>query len=132
MEIPMTEFRSIDARTGQPHGPALAVHGLDDVARLCAAAEAAFDLYRATGREERAAFLERIAEEILAIGDPLIEAAMRESGLPRPAWRVNAAAPWASFACLPPWCAQAPGSSCASIRPCRNANPCPAPTSACA
>jgi NADP-dependent aldehyde dehydrogenase len=82
MEIPMTEFRSIDARTGQPHGPALAVHGLDDVA--CAAAEAAFDLYRATGREERAAFLERIAEEILAIGDPLIEAAMRESGLPRP------------------------------------------------
>ncbi|GHC95387.1 2,5-dioxovalerate dehydrogenase [Novosphingobium pokkalii] len=83
MEIPMTEFRSIDARTGQPHGPALAVHGLDDVARLCAAAEAAFDLYRATGREERAVFLERIAEEILAIGDPLVDAAMRESGLPR-------------------------------------------------
>ncbi len=79
----MTEFRSTDARTGQPHGPALAVHGLDDVARLCAAAEAAFDIYRATTREERARFLETIAEEILAIGDPLIEAAMRESGLPR-------------------------------------------------
>jgi NADP-dependent aldehyde dehydrogenase len=34
-------------------------------------------------REERAAFLERIADEILAIGEPLIAAAMRESGLPR-------------------------------------------------
>lgn len=79
----MTEFRSIDARTGQPHGPALAVHGIDDVARLCAAAEAAFDTFRATDRETRALFLERIAEEILAIGEPLIEAAMRESGLPR-------------------------------------------------
>jgi NADP-dependent aldehyde dehydrogenase len=45
----MTEFRSIDARTAPPIGPALAVHGLEDVARLCAAAEAAFDLYRATG-----------------------------------------------------------------------------------
>lgn len=83
MENPMTEFRSIDARTGLPHGPALAVHGLEDVARLCAAAEAAFDSYRATGREERALFLEAIAQEILDIGDPLIEAAMRESGLPR-------------------------------------------------
>ncbi|MEL0211238.1 MAG: aldehyde dehydrogenase family protein, partial [Novosphingobium sp.] len=39
--------------------------------------------YRATTREERAAFLEAIASEILAIGDDLIEAAMSESGLPR-------------------------------------------------
>ncbi|WP_225206474.1 aldehyde dehydrogenase (NADP(+)) [Novosphingobium huizhouense] len=80
----MTEFRSIEAATGQPHGPSFAVHGPDDVAAACAAASAAFDVYRTTDRETRAAFLERIADEIVAIGDELIEAAMRESGLPRP------------------------------------------------
>lgn len=80
----MTEFRSVAAATGEPHGEPLAVHGPADVAAACAAAEAAFDTYRATDRETRAAFLERIADEIMAIGDPLIEAAMTESGLPRP------------------------------------------------
>ena len=79
----MTEFRSVVAATGEPIGPAFAVHGPAEVDAACAAAAAAFDTYRATSREERAAFLEAIASEILAIGDDLIEAAMSESGLPR-------------------------------------------------
>ncbi len=79
----MTEFRSVAAATGEPTGPAFAVHGPADVAAACAAAAEAFDAYRATTCEERAAFLETIAAEILAIGDELIEAAMLESGLPR-------------------------------------------------
>ena len=79
----MTEFRSVAAETGEPHGDPLAVHGPGDVAAVCAAADAAFDVYRATGREERAAFLERIADEIMAIGDSLIDACLTESGLPR-------------------------------------------------
>lgn len=79
----MTEFRSIIAETGAPHGDPIPVHGPEDVAAACRAAEAAFDIYRATSKEERARFLERIAEEIMALGDALIEAAMRESGLPR-------------------------------------------------
>lgn len=79
----MTEFRSVVAATGEPTGPAFAVHGPAEVDAACAAAAAAFDAYRATTREERAAFLETIAAEILAIGDDLIEAAMSESGLPR-------------------------------------------------
>lgn len=79
----MTEFRSIVAETGEPQGQPLRVHDSADVAAACVAADAAFDTYRATGREERAAFLERIAEEILAIGDSLIATAMSESGLPR-------------------------------------------------
>lgn len=54
-----------------------------EVATACAAAADAFAAYRATGREERAVFLETIATEILAIGDDLVEAAMAESGLPR-------------------------------------------------
>lgn len=80
----MTEFTSINAATGEPHGGPHPTNTIEDVAAACAAADAAFDTYRATTREERAAFLERIAEEIIGLGDPLIEAAMLESGLPRP------------------------------------------------
>ncbi|WP_338466163.1 aldehyde dehydrogenase (NADP(+)) [Novosphingobium sp. ZN18A2] len=79
----MTEFRSMAAETGEPHGDPFKVHGPADVAAACASADAAFIRYSSTSREDRAAFLERIAEEIMAIGDPLIEAAMTESGLPR-------------------------------------------------
>ncbi|MBB5685978.1 aldehyde dehydrogenase (NADP(+)) [Sphingobium boeckii] len=78
-----TLFRSIDADSGLSSEKVFAVHGLDDVAAACAAAEAAFPIYSETTRETRASFLERIGEEILAIGDALITAAMRESGLPR-------------------------------------------------
>jgi NADP-dependent aldehyde dehydrogenase len=80
----MTAFRSIAAATGEPRGPDLATHTAQDVATACAAAEAAFDTYRATSREERATFLETIAQNILDLGDALIEAAMAESGLPAP------------------------------------------------
>ncbi|KQN28017.1 2,5-dioxovalerate dehydrogenase [Sphingomonas sp. Leaf34] len=76
-------FFSIDSTTGQPVGDAFAVHDVAAVAAACAAAEAAFDAYRATDNDARAAFLERIGDEIVAIGDVLIETAMRESGLPR-------------------------------------------------
>ncbi|VWX51464.1 aldehyde dehydrogenase (NADP(+)) [Novosphingobium sp. 9U] len=79
----MTEFRSVVAATGEFHGEPIAVSTQADVAAACAAAAAAFDIYRATDRETRAAFLERIAEEILAIGEPLVDAYMAESGLPR-------------------------------------------------
>lgn len=78
-----TVFRSIDAETGNPSGEPFSVSNSADVDAACAAAEAAFEPYSATDRETRAAFLERIADEILAIGDSLIVAAMRESGLPR-------------------------------------------------
>ena len=79
----MPDFRSVAAETGELQGQSLPVHGAADVAAACAAAEAAFDIYRATDGDTRAAFLDRIADEILAIGDSLIETAMSESGLPR-------------------------------------------------
>lgn len=78
-----SDYHSIDAATGVPVGESLAISGLADVDAACAAAETAFDMYRATSRDERAAFLDCIGDEILAIGDDLILAAMRESGLPR-------------------------------------------------
>lgn len=76
-------FFSIESTTGHQVGNAFAVHDAADVAAACAAAEAAFDAYRATDNDARAAFLERIGDEIVAIGDELIVTAMRESGLPR-------------------------------------------------
>ena len=55
----------------------------EQVDRACNLARDAFDTFRATTSEERAAFLDAIAEQILAIGDELIVRAMDESGLPR-------------------------------------------------
>ena len=80
---PANMLRSVDAATGEAFGDPFTTHGRDDVDAACAAAAAAFDDYRSRPLEDRAAFLERIADEIVGIGDPLIEAAMRESGLPR-------------------------------------------------
>ena len=47
-----------------------------------AAAKAAFDSYRARSDEERSVFLERVATEIEALGDQLLQCAHEESGLP--------------------------------------------------
>jgi NADP-dependent aldehyde dehydrogenase len=55
---------------------------IDQLETATRAAEAAFDTYRAIAPQERAAFLERIAENIEAIGDELIERAVAETGLP--------------------------------------------------
>ncbi|MCZ2721986.1 aldehyde dehydrogenase (NADP(+)) [Marinomonas sp. 15G1-11] len=53
------------------------------VDQAAALAWQAFDAYRAVSVEQRAAFLECIADEILALGDALVERAMAESGLPK-------------------------------------------------
>lgn len=76
-------LHSIDARTGEKMGEPFVSHGAADVDSACAAAEAAFDAYRSRPLSERAAFLDCIADEILATGDALIDAATRESALPR-------------------------------------------------
>ncbi|MBO8735415.1 aldehyde dehydrogenase family protein, partial [Staphylococcus aureus] len=55
-----------------------------EAARAAELAAAAFDVYRETAPETRAAFLEAIASQIEALGDALIERAMAESALPRP------------------------------------------------
>jgi 2,5-dioxopentanoate dehydrogenase len=45
-------------------------------------ATAAFDIYRQTSVAERAAFLDAIADEIMQLGDALVQRAHLESGLP--------------------------------------------------
>ena len=52
------------------------------VDRAVAAAEEAFASFSSMPRKERAAFIQRIADEIEARGDALTEVAMAETGLP--------------------------------------------------
>jgi 2,5-dioxopentanoate dehydrogenase len=54
-----------------------------EVQRACELAEQAFDVYRETTLEQRARFLETIADGIMNIGDALIERAHTETGLPK-------------------------------------------------
>lgn len=87
---------SRDVRGGQA-----AIHGIDPAANetldppygggtqeevnaACELAAQAFRSYRKTSPEDRAVFLEKIADRIEAIGDALIERAHRETGLPVP------------------------------------------------
>jgi len=77
------EFRAVDPSTGAEIDPGFGLAGADDVERACSLAWDAFDAYRATTPEARASFMERIAKNILDLGDELIVRAMRESGLAR-------------------------------------------------
>jgi len=56
--------------------------GPAEVDAALTAAEAAFTTYRETPGAARAVFLERIGEEIVALGDDLIQRARAETGLP--------------------------------------------------
>ncbi|HLQ19749.1 MAG TPA: aldehyde dehydrogenase family protein, partial [Tabrizicola sp.] len=66
------------------HGPShqFSVGTPAHVAAACDAAEAAFPTYAAKTRAERAAFLNRIADEIEARGPEITEIGTQETGLP--------------------------------------------------
>ena len=74
-----TTFRSTPA-----HGPAhdFAAGTPELVARACAAAARAFDAYAATPREDRARFLDAIADGIEARAEAITAIGTQESGLP--------------------------------------------------
>ena len=76
-------FQGYNPTTGETIEPAFAVYTTDDVAEACRLAAEAFDTFRETTPEERARFLETVAEQIEAIGDDLVQRAMAESGLPQ-------------------------------------------------
>ncbi len=75
-------FRAVAASTGAPLEPSFDMATREDVEAAAAAAEAAFPVYANLPREQRAVFLEAIADEIDALGETLTERAMQESGLP--------------------------------------------------
>ncbi|OWW20555.1 aldehyde dehydrogenase (NADP(+)) [Noviherbaspirillum denitrificans] len=72
-----------EAATGNVIGPDFGGASATQVEQACALAERAFDTFRETAPEARAAFLETIAQNILDIGDELVERCMAETGLPR-------------------------------------------------
>jgi 2,5-dioxopentanoate dehydrogenase len=76
-------FRAVNPATGELLEPVFAFAGPGEVERACDLAWEAFHIYRNTGLEERAEFLEAIAANILDIGDALVERASAETGLPR-------------------------------------------------
>jgi NADP-dependent aldehyde dehydrogenase len=74
---------AVDAHSGEKLAPEFGGATMAQLEEACALAWQAFDAYRETGLEARAAFLETIAQNILDIGDELIVRCMAESGLPR-------------------------------------------------
>ncbi len=64
--------------------PVFGMGGSGEVERAASLASEAFDVYRSVPLVKRAAFLEAIADNILGLGDELIERAHAESGLPVP------------------------------------------------
>jgi alpha-ketoglutaric semialdehyde dehydrogenase len=77
-------LRAVNPATGEEMLPAFGGSSASDVDAACALANAAFDAYRSGGLEQRAQFLESIAQGILDLGDLLVERVMSEAGLPRP------------------------------------------------
>lgn len=75
-------FRAVDPSTGEPIGPQVSALTTAELGAATATAAAAFPAYRATSPQDRAGFLDAIAEQIEAVGDELVETAMAESGLP--------------------------------------------------
>ncbi|PJG47589.1 aldehyde dehydrogenase (NADP(+)) [Sphingobium sp. LB126] len=76
-------FFAVDPSTGARGEVAFHNASAADVADACALADAAFEGFSTLAPDARAAFLEGVADQIMAIGDLLITTAMSESGLPR-------------------------------------------------
>ncbi len=76
-------FRGKNPATGAALEPPFGEASAENVAQATALAAEAFDVFRETAPEVRAAFLETIAANILALGDELVDRAVAESGLPR-------------------------------------------------
>jgi NADP-dependent aldehyde dehydrogenase len=77
------EVRAVNPTTGETLEPGFGGASLAELDDACRLAWEAFDDYRGRDSEARATFLEAIAQNILGLGDALIERAMAESGLPR-------------------------------------------------
>jgi 2,5-dioxopentanoate dehydrogenase len=76
------QFRATDPGTGTPLEPAFHEATAAEVERAVTEAEHAFRAYGQSSAEQRAVFLRAIADEMVALGAPLIERAHAETGLP--------------------------------------------------
>ena len=77
------KMRAVDPSNGNNLDPSFSGGTKADVEQACGLAWSAFDTFRETGLEVRAGLLEGVAEQLLALGDSLIERACAETGLPK-------------------------------------------------
>ena len=77
-------FRAQDPATGTALEPAFAEATPAEVDAAARAAQAAFEAYAALPPPRHAAFLRAIAEQLVGLGDALLERAGSETALPRP------------------------------------------------
>ncbi len=75
-------FTAYDPATGKPLMTSFYEATAEEVEEACILADQAFNTFRHTSRESRARFLDAIADEIIALGDDLIQLTMQETGLP--------------------------------------------------
>ena len=75
-------FLAANPATGEFMQPAISAAGRAEADQACALAWSAFHRYRDLDPQVRAHFLETIAEQIIALGDELLERGSAESGLP--------------------------------------------------
>ena len=75
-------IRAANPAAGATLEPVFHAANTAEVDRAVTLADTAFPTYRGLSAEQRATFLERIAEEIMAIGDALLERANQETALP--------------------------------------------------
>jgi NADP-dependent aldehyde dehydrogenase len=76
-------FYAINPATAEKIEPGFSVSQENDVAQACALASSVFDRYRATSSEQRAHFLEAIADNITALGETAVARAQAETALPQ-------------------------------------------------
>lgn len=79
----LARFCAIDPATGAQLFPTFSEADSEDVEAACALAQAAFEAFSELLPQLRAQFLECVAQQIMGLGDALIERAMSESALPR-------------------------------------------------
>ena len=77
-----TGFQAVNPSTGAEIDGIFFEATLEEIDLAIQKAETAFEVYRHKSGEEKALFLEAIAEEIMALGDALIERCQEETGLP--------------------------------------------------
>ncbi|HUD92093.1 aldehyde dehydrogenase (NADP(+)) [Sphingobium sp.] len=76
-------FYAINPATGEKGDVAFSSAMPSEVEEAAALADAAFESFSTLSPDARATFMETVADNIVAIGDLLIETAMAETGLPR-------------------------------------------------
>src|SRR5688572_1354336 len=75
-------FFATNPKTGQALSQEFNESTVAEINSAVEQAEGAFAAYRAKTASERAAFLDKIGEEIMAIGDSLLKTCSEETGLP--------------------------------------------------